>query len=70
MAQVTTPFEKIKELTVGEKRDRKVKVTAWLTDGTETTFEVDAKSRCFGEASFGSFMLQMDEIKTITFKRN
>jgi len=70
MAQVTTPFEKIKELTVGEKRDRKVKVTVLLTDGTETTFEVDAKSRCFGEASFGSFMLQMDEIKTITFKRD
>jgi hypothetical protein len=70
MAQVTTPFEKIKELTVGEKRDRKVKVTARLTDGTETNFEVDAKSRCFGEASFGSFMLQMDEVKTVTFKRN
>ena len=70
MAQVMTPFEKIKELTVGEKRDRKVKVTVLLVDGTETTFEVDAKSRCFGEASFGSFMLQMDEIKTITFKRN
>ncbi len=70
MAQVTTPFEKIKELTVGEKHDRKVKVTARLTDGTETNFEVDAKSRCFGEASFGSFMLQMDEIRTITFKRD
>ena len=70
MAQVTTPFEKIKELTVGEKRDRKVKVTARLNDGTETNFEVDAKSRCFGEASFGSFMLQMDEVKTVTFKKN
>jgi hypothetical protein len=70
MAQVTAPFEKIKELTVGEKSDRKVKVTARLTDGTETNFEVDAKSRCFGEASFGSFMLQMDELKTVTFKGN
>ncbi len=70
MAQVTTPFDKIEELTVGEKRDRKVKVTARLTDGTETNFEVDAKSRCFGEASFGSFMLQMDEVKTVTFKKN
>lgn len=70
MAQVTTPFEKIKELTIGEKHDRKVKVIARLTDGTETNFEVDAKSRCFGEASFGSFMLQMDEVKTIVFKKN
>ena len=68
MAQVTMPFEKIKEVTVGETRERKVKVTAHLTDGTETGFEVDAKSRCFGEAGFGSFMLQMDEIKTIVFK--
>jgi hypothetical protein len=70
MAQVTMPFEKIKELTVGEKQDRKVKVTAKLTDGTETGFEVDLKSRCFGEATFGSFMLQMDEIKSIVFKKN
>lgn len=70
MAQVTMPFEKIKELLVGEKRERKVKVTARLTDGTETGFEVDAKSRCFGEAGFGSFMLQMDELKSVTFKRN
>jgi hypothetical protein len=68
MAQVTMPFEKIKELTVGEMRDRKVKVAARLIDGSETSFEVDAKSRCFGEAGFGSFMLQMDEIKTVVFK--
>ena len=68
MAQVTMPFEKIKELTVGGMRDRKVKVTARLIDGSETSFDVDAKSRCFGEAGFGSFMLQMDEIKTVVFK--
>ncbi|HEX9020718.1 MAG TPA: hypothetical protein VF903_05615 [Nitrospirota bacterium] len=70
MAQVTMPFEKVKELTVDERSDRKVKVTARLTDGTETSFDIDAKTRCFGEASFGSFMLQMDEIRTIAFKRN
>ncbi len=70
MAQVTMPFENIKELIVGEKHERKVQVTARLMDGTETGLEVDAKSRCFGEASFGSFMLQMDEIKTVVFKRN
>ncbi len=70
MAQVTMPFERLRELTVGEKKERKVKVTARLTDGTETSFDVDAKTRCFGEASFGSFMLQMDEIKTVIFKKN
>jgi len=70
MAQVTMPFERIKELTVGDKQDRKVKVTAKLTDGTETGFEVDAKSRCFGEANFGSFMLQMDEIKSVVFNKD
>jgi hypothetical protein len=70
MAQVTMPFEKVKELTVGEKKERKVKVTARLTDGTETSFDVDAKTRCFGEAGFGSFMLLMEEIRSITFKRN
>jgi len=68
MAQVTMPFEKIKEVTVGETRERKVKVTARHIDGGETSFDVDAKSRCFGEAGFGSFMLQMDEIKTVVFK--
>ncbi len=69
MAQVMIPFDKLAELTVGEKVERKVIVTAKLIDGTETKFDIDAKSRCFGEASFGSFMLQMDEIKSIVFKK-
>ena len=68
LAQVTMPFERVKELTVGEKKDRKVKVTARLTDGTETVFEVDSDARVYGESGFGSFMLTMDEIKTISFK--
>lgn len=70
LAQVSMPFERIKDLAVGERKERKVRVTARLTDGTETSFDVDAKTRCYGEASFGSFMLQMDEIKAITFKKN
>lgn len=69
MAQVTIPFDKVTELAVGDKIERKVTVTAKLTDGTEAKFDIDAKSRCFGEASFGSFMLQMDEIKSIVFKK-
>jgi len=70
MAQVTMPFEKVKELTVGEMRDRKVKVTVRLTDGSETSFNIDAKTRCYGEAKFGNFMLMMDEIKTIVFTQS
>jgi len=69
MAQVTMPFDRIKSLTVGDLRDRKVKVTAKLVDGAEASFEVDAKSRCFGEAPFGSFMLEMAEIKSVAFKK-
>ncbi|HUJ17272.1 MAG TPA: hypothetical protein VL197_04700 [Nitrospirota bacterium] len=68
MAEVNIPFERIKEVTVGEKRDRKVPVTVRLSDGSETTFEVDADSRCYGEAGFGSFMLVMSDIKAIGFK--
>ncbi len=68
MAQVNMPFERIKELVVGEQRERKVKVTARLVDGGEANFDVDANSRCYGEAKFGSFMLQMNEIKTIAFE--
>jgi hypothetical protein len=68
LAQVTMPFERVKELTVGEKKDRKVKVTARLTDGTESVFEVDSDARVYGESGFGSFMLTMDEIKSISFK--
>src|SRR5512140_2528684 len=60
MAQVTIPFEKISELSIGELHDQRVKVTARLTDGTDTSFNIDAKTRCFGEAAFGSFMLQMN----------
>jgi hypothetical protein len=69
MAQVTMPFDRIKDLTVGERKERKVNVTVRLVDGTETSFDIDAKSRCFGETSFGSFMLQLDEIKSISFKK-
>lgn len=69
MAQVVIPFEKLKELTIGQEVERKVRVTALFWDGTESTFDIDAKSRCFGEASFGSFMLQMEEIKSVAFKK-
>ena len=68
MAEVNVPFEKIKEVTVGEKRDRKVRVSARLQDGNEASFDVDADSRCYGETDFGSFMLGMTEIKAISFK--
>jgi len=68
MASITVPFEKIKEITVGEKKEKKVKITAKLKDGTDAAFDIDADSRCYGEASFGSFMLMMDEIKTVSFK--
>jgi len=70
LAQVIMPFERVKELTVGEKKDRRVKVTARLTDGTQTVFDVDSDARVFGESGFGSFMLTMDEIKSISFKGN
>jgi hypothetical protein len=68
MAQATIPFDRVKELSVGEKKDRTIKVTARLRDGSETTFDMEADSRCYGEAGFGSFMLRMDEIKAVTFK--
>ena len=68
MASITIPFEKIKEITVGEKREKKVKVTAKLKDGGETIFDIEADSRCYGEAPFGSFMLTMEEIKAVSFK--
>ena len=68
MAQVVIPFDKIKELTVGDKKDRKVRVTVHLKDGSESKVDVDADARCYGDAKFGSFMLTMGEIKSVTFK--
>jgi hypothetical protein len=67
MASITVPFEKIKEISVGEKKEKRVKVTAKLKDGSESAFEIDADSRCYGEAPFGSFMLMMEEIKAVSF---
>jgi hypothetical protein len=69
MAQVTIPFDRVKELIAGERRDRFVRVTARLIDGSETSFDIDAKTRCYGEAKFGNFIILVEEIKTITFKR-
>lgn len=68
MASITVPFEKIKEITVGEKKDKKVRVTAKLKDGSDAAFDIEADSRCYGEAPFGSFMLTMEEIKAVVFK--
>ena len=69
LADINLPFEKIREVSIGEKRERKVRVTARLVDGSEALFDIDADSRCFGEAGFGRFMLTMSEIKTIVFKK-
>jgi hypothetical protein len=68
LASVTVPFDRIAEVTVGEKREKKVKATVRLRDGSQTAFEIDADSRCYGEAAFGSFMLMLEEIKSISFK--
>lgn len=68
MASITIPFERLKELSIGEKKEKKVTAVARMKDGSETKFEIDADSRCFGEASFGSFMYTMDEIKNVSFK--
>lgn len=68
MAEVNLPFDKIKEATIGEKRERNVRVSARLHDGTEVQFDVDAGTRCYGEAGFGSFMFMMSEIKSVVFR--
>jgi hypothetical protein len=68
MASITIPFEKIKEISIGEKKEKKVKVTVKLKDGGETAFDIEADSRCYGDAPFGSFMLTMEEIRNILFK--
>ncbi len=68
LAEVNIPFDRIKEIKVGEKKEKKVRVVAHLADGSNVTVDVDADSRCFGEAGFGSFMLPMDEIQEISFK--
>ncbi len=67
LAEVNLPFDRLRDLTVGEKRERKVRVTARLFDGTQAVLDMDADSRCYGEAGFGSFMLTMGEIKSISF---
>lgn len=68
MASVNIPFDRIKDITIGEKKEKKVKITAHLRDGGETAFDIEADSRCYGEAPFGSFMLMMEEIRTVSFK--
>ena len=68
MASITVPFDKIKEISIGEKREKKVRVTAKLKDGSETVFDIDADSRCYGEAPFGSFMITLEESRNILFR--
>ena len=68
MASINIPFDRIQEITFGEKAEKKIKAVARLRDGSEARIEIDADSRCFGEAAFGSFMLTADEIRSVSFK--
>lgn len=68
MASINIPFGRIREITFGEKAEKKVKAVAKLKDGSEASIEIEADSRCFGEAPFGSFMLTADEIRSVSFK--
>ena len=68
MASINIPFDRIQEIVFGEKAEKKVKAVAKLKDGSEAAIEIDADSRCFGEAPFGSFMLTVDEIKSVSFR--
>lgn len=68
MAEVNVPFERISKVTIGDRRDQKRLVNVLLNDGSETSFDIDADSRCYGEADFGTFMLTINDIKTISFQ--
>ena len=70
MAQVVIPFDKVKKLNISEIKNDSVQAAVNLAGGSQTNLKIDASTRCYGEAGFGSFMLSMKEISKIVFKQN
>ena len=68
IAQAVIPFDKVKEFSVAEVSENSAKAAILLANGTQTTLKIDAKTKCYGEANFGSFMFLIKEINKIVFK--
>lgn len=68
MAQALIPFDKARELSVGEVSENSAKAAISLANNSQTILKIDAKTKCHGEANFGSFMLLIKEINKIVFK--
>lgn len=69
--KVSVSFDKVRELAVekkaGVKGERAV-VNASLADGGSFQFEMECRDRCSGNTGFGSFSIDMCDVKKITFK--
>jgi hypothetical protein len=67
-AQVTVPFERLRELRV-EPSDVVGKVVLFgvLKDGTTVRMLSDDDKPCYGEASFGNYRIEVGKLRRVTF---
>jgi len=65
---VTVSFEKIRAVKFKDGGDT---VTAMieLTDGKTIEIEVDKRQRFFGKVDFGTFKIEVNSLKTVTFNQ-
>ena len=68
-AQVTIPFEKIKEITFAphEAKDTRA-ATATTHDGQVITVLVDDDTLCYGRTTYGNYSIEVENLRRIRFR--
>jgi len=67
-ATITIPFEKISRLDLDGQDGNEVLAAVTLRDQNRIELKVDKRSKFFGKAEFGTFQIEMKDLKSINFQ--
>lgn len=65
---LSVSFDKVKEISAEKGKGDRAQVTATLVDGGTVVFDMSCRDRCSGNTSFGSFTVEICNVRKITFK--
>jgi len=67
-ATVTIPFEKISHLDLQGQEGNEALATVILRDQKKIEVKVDKRSKFYGKAEFGTFQIDMKDLKSVSFQ--
>lgn len=65
---VSVAFNKVKEISAEKGKGERAHVTATLADGSSVVFDMDCNDHCSGNTGFGSFTVEICNVRKISFK--